>query len=450
MVSVPIVRPSDSPGLDERAVVGRIPSPCIALLLTCDAVPHTSPTVRDRSTKADPTGRIALGLAALAMVATLPGRTQGVGLVTAPLLEDLHLDQLDFARWNLWATLLGAMAAVPAGWLVDRFGVRRGVPLFELLLAASVLTMAWSQSALGVIVGLVGTRTFGQSGLSIASLATVGKWFRRRVERAMGAYALALGLGFVAAFPGVQAAVELHGWRAAWSGVAIALVGIALLTGLLLRDGRPADDPEMQLRDAEDTGGAVRFARALRSPAFWACSLAAAAYAAVAAGTGLFTELMLRERGLGSDVFRIALATTALVGIAANFVGGLLAARRSLTKLLGVATFLVVPCLVSFAWIQTTLHAVLWAAALGAAGGLATVVFFALYGKVFGPTDLGKIQGTAQVMTVVGSALGPLAFAFAKDHYGSYEPAFFAFVPLLSLLALACVWVRPPSRDATA
>ena len=37
-------------------------------------------------------GWIVLGLAALAMVGTLPGRTQGLGLITEPLIRDLGVD----------------------------------------------------------------------------------------------------------------------------------------------------------------------------------------------------------------------------------------------------------------------------------------------------------------------------------------------------------------------
>jgi hypothetical protein len=38
-----------------------------------------------------------LGIAALAMVGTLPGRTQRLGLVTEPLIADLHLDRVTLA-----------------------------------------------------------------------------------------------------------------------------------------------------------------------------------------------------------------------------------------------------------------------------------------------------------------------------------------------------------------
>src|SRR6476646_11169612 len=67
---------------------------------------------------------VATGGAAAAMVATLPGRTHGLGLVTEPLLADPGLDRVPFAALNFWATLLGAAFCLPAGWAIDRVGVR--------------------------------------------------------------------------------------------------------------------------------------------------------------------------------------------------------------------------------------------------------------------------------------------------------------------------------------
>jgi len=57
-------------------------------------------------------GWIVLLVAAAAMVGTLPGRTQGLGLVTEPLLADLGLGRVEYAQLNLWATLIGAGFAV--------------------------------------------------------------------------------------------------------------------------------------------------------------------------------------------------------------------------------------------------------------------------------------------------------------------------------------------------
>src|SRR5690348_4839937 len=84
---------------------------------------------------------LAVVVAALAMVATLPGRTHGLGLITEPLLADLRLDRVTFALVNLWATLLGSAFCLPTGWLIDRVGGRAVLLGVTLGLAASVLGM---------------------------------------------------------------------------------------------------------------------------------------------------------------------------------------------------------------------------------------------------------------------------------------------------------------------
>ena len=45
-------------------------------------------------------GWIVLGVAALAMVGTLPGRTQGLGLITEPLIRDLGVSRIAYAQIN--------------------------------------------------------------------------------------------------------------------------------------------------------------------------------------------------------------------------------------------------------------------------------------------------------------------------------------------------------------
>src|ERR1700733_13169112 len=84
----------------------------------------------------------AAGVAAAAMVATLPGRTHGLGLVTEPLLADLSLGRVPFAALNFWATLIGAAFCVPVGWALDRFGVRFVLAGVLFALGATVVAMS--------------------------------------------------------------------------------------------------------------------------------------------------------------------------------------------------------------------------------------------------------------------------------------------------------------------
>jgi hypothetical protein len=92
---------------------------------------------------------VVLGVAALAMVGTLPGRTQGLGLITEPLLRDLAVDRVRFAEMNLVATLAGSVFCFGIGGLIDRHGSRIVLTALALMLGAVVVAMSspWGRDA---------------------------------------------------------------------------------------------------------------------------------------------------------------------------------------------------------------------------------------------------------------------------------------------------------------
>ena len=241
-----------------------------------------------------------LGIAALAMVGTLPGRTQGLGLVTEPLLADLHLDRVTYATVNLWATLIGSVFCLPCGRLTDRFGSRTVFTVIALALGATVITMSWSTGVVGLAITVTLSRGLGQSALSVVSLALVGKWFARKLNTAMGVYALLVGFGFIMAFPAVGQIVLKSGWRPAWAGVGwFLLLVLAPLAAIVIRnnpedkglqlDGDP--EPPSQLAD-------LTIWTALSSPAFWVFGLSSSVFGLVYSGIALFNQSILEQRGL--------------------------------------------------------------------------------------------------------------------------------------------------------
>src|SRR5687768_13054744 len=115
-------------------------------------------------------GWVMMCLAALAMVGTLPGRTQGLGLITESLLRDLQIDRLTFARMNLWATLIGSLCCIGVGRLQDQLGSRVILTLVAGLLGVVVLAMSVTSGVTMMFVLLVLSRGLGQSALSVVSL----------------------------------------------------------------------------------------------------------------------------------------------------------------------------------------------------------------------------------------------------------------------------------------
>jgi MFS family permease len=220
-------------------------------------------------------GWVHVFIAALAMVGTLPGRTQGLGLITEPLLHDLQIDRVHFARINLWATLIGALFSLGVGRLIDRFGSRIVLTVVAVSLASVVLGMSATRNVVAIAVLITLTRGFGQSALSVVSITMVGQWFVRRLNLAMAIYTVSLSIGFMLAFPLIGAIVLANGWRTAWWIIGLALLfGLAPLALLLVRrspescsiepDGEPPSD-DLELPTEYTLSGA------LSTPSFW-CS----------------------------------------------------------------------------------------------------------------------------------------------------------------------------------
>ena len=394
-------------------------------------------------------GWVVLAVAALAMVGTLPGRTQGLGLITEPLLRDFHVDRVRFAQLNLVATLAGSVFCFGIGGLVDRLGSRIVLTWLALGLGIVVLALTSVEGAAMLLLLITLTRGLGQSTLSVVSLAMPGKWFRRQLTWAMGVYALIMSVGFMAAFPAVGALVLASGWRIAWGSIGGALIfGLAPVAWLLVRrEPERNDELEIVAADQADTRAVdCTLAAALRSPAFWVFGVASALYGLVASGIGLFNESILSERGIPADVYHRALAVTAITGLAGNFAAGWWADRGSLRRVLVAALLLLTGALVALPQVSTAAHVMVQAVAMGVAGGFVMVVFFSFWGKAYGRTHLGRIQGVAQALTVFASAIGPLLLAWSVEATGSYALAFYGLAATLMLLAGATSIVRIPNQ----
>jgi MFS family permease len=396
-------------------------------------------------------GWIVLGVAALAMVATLPGRTQGLGLITEPLIRDLGITRVAFAQINLVATLVGSLFCFGIGRITDSRGSRIVVTATSLALGTVVLAMSRATSLTAIIVLITLTRGIGQSALSIVSLAMVGKWFRRRLTRAMAAYALITSVGFMTAFPIVGAIVSASGWRVAWASIGAALLfGLAPLAWVTVRSSPEAIGLEVDGGDGGDRTERVADAQAtltdaLRSPAFWVFALASSVYGLVASGIGLFNESILAERGFAPEIYHRALAVMAITGLAGNFAAGAFADRGSLRRVLIAALLILTGALAALPHVVSVAHVMAQAMTMGVSGGFVMVVFFSFWGRAYGRAHLGRIQGAAQAMTILASAVGPLLLAWCVDTTGSYTAAFYALAVVVAALAGAAAIVPVPA-----
>ena len=407
-------------------------------------------------------------VAALAMLATLPGRTHGLGLFTESILGDFHLEKVPFAALNLWATLLGALFCLPCGWLLDCFGIRAMMSSVTVSLGAVVLGISLLGTG-GVEIRLPSielaegriefvrvpallftlillTRGLGQSALSVVSLALLGQAAGRTPGPVVGFYSILVSIGFMAAFGALKAAFEVWNveWRSSWGSIGGILVAIGIAVGLLLRNPRVGVEGSAQSR-SESAGTSLL--AALLTPAFWVFALAVSLYGLVSSGVGLFGQSLLKERGFDSDVFRTITILGPVVGLAANLATGFLARHFHMGKLLAISMAILAGALLAFPMVSSLAQVYAYAITMGIAGGMVTVLFFAVWGPAFGPKHLGKIQGAAQLLTVLASALGPLLLAVSQRATGSYTLVF-QQLAIVALIFAVTAWLCPlPKPD---
>jgi len=398
-------------------------------------------------------GWVNVAVAAAAMVGTLPGRTQGLGLITEPLLKDLQIDRVVFAHINLWGTLIGALFCIGFGRLIDRFGSRVVLTVVSLMLGAVVLLMSKAAGIVSLAVLITLTRGFGQSALSVVSITIVGHWFVRKLNLAMAVYTILLSVGFMAAFPIVGAIVVNSGWRLAWSGVGFALVFVLTPAAWLLvrrtpescgltleGEERPNDEPKNDGRD-------YTLRESLATPAFWIFALSSAVYGLVASGIALFNEAILAERGFDAFTYHRSLVIVALTALAGNFLGGWLTEKWSMKHLMALAMSLLAGSLLALPYVRSQIHIAIYAVVMGLAGGFIIVIFFSFWSRTFGRTHLGRIQGAAQLLTVVASAIGPLVLAKCVEQTGSYAAVFYVMAAVVVVLAVSAWLVPLPNRQ---
>lgn len=393
-------------------------------------------------------GWVNVVIAALAMVGTLPGRTQGLGLITEPLLRDLQIDRVHFARINLWATLIGALFSVGVGRLIDRVGSRIVLTVVAVSLASVVFGMSVTRDVAAIAILITLTRGFGQSALSVVSITMVGQWFVRRLNLAMAVYTILLSIGFMLAFPLIGSIVLSNGWRTAWWIIGLALLfGLAPLALLLARRSPESVSIEPD-GESSHSPSDYTLAEALSTPSFWVFGIASAIYGLIASGIALFNESILAERHFDASTYYRSLVIVALTSLVGNFLGGWIASKWKMNRLLSLAMVLLAGSLFALPHVSTQMHVAIYAAVMGLAGGFVIVIFFSFWSAAYGRKHLGKIQGVAQALTVIASALGPLLLAETLSRTGSYASIFYLLTVVVMVLSLLAWFVKVPAESS--
>src|SRR5262249_49677771 len=124
----------------------------------------------------------------------------------------------------------------------------------------------------------------------------------------------------------------------------------------------------------------------------------------------------------------------------------LISSRWPVNRLMAVAMSLLAIALLALPFLYSVTHVDAFAVLMGLASGFVMVIFFSFWARAYGRRHLGHIQGTAQFLTVLASAVGPLLLAKCQAWTGSYTAVFYILGAWVTLLGVAALCVRLPKK----
>jgi MFS family permease len=380
-------------------------------------------------------GWVIVAVASLGLFASGAGQSYTFSVFVGPIAADLEIPSTLIASAYGLATLVAAFALPFMGRLVDRHGAR-------------VLWLA---------IGFAALRFLGQGSMMLNCSNMVSQWFSRRRGFALSLMALGFAASMAVYPPLGQALVELFGWRWAW--VVLGLITWALMVPVLLLLAHDKPEPlglvpdgrgEHSIQSSGATTASQALAgltrrQALGTGAFYILAAGMFSISMLLTALHFYQVSIFQAQGLDAALAARIFPVSALTMVAAMPVIGRLADRHPTRYVFAGCLVLTALSLVAASLVEDLSSALIYALVFGIANAASMTLFGYLWPRYFGRRHLGSIQGTGQMISVVGASLGPLPLGIAFDLLGSYT----ATLRLLTLLPLACataaLFLRTPA-----
>jgi MFS family permease len=384
-----------------------------------------------------------VGVSSLGIFVSGPGQSHTFSVFVEPIGRDLGISSATIAAAYGLATLAAAFLLPWMGRFIDRYGPRRMLLAIAILLGLACLFFGAAANFLWLVVGFGLLRFFGQGSMMLGCANMVSHWFSRNRGLAMSLMALGFGVSMAIHPPLSQYLVEEIGWRRAWVALGL-LTWLLMLPPLLLLahdkpealglnpDGERGDDAAAA--EGEKDGAAritgLSLRQALYEPCFYILAIGWFIIAMLVTTLHFYQVSILTAQGVSTEVAARVFMVSALTMVASMPLVGRLFDRVRTRYVFALAALVTALSLTGVTFAGDAATSVAYAVIFGLNNAFSMTMFGYVWPRYFGRLHLGSIQGTGQMIGVVGASLGPLPVGLAFDLAGS---------PVLTLRLLAIV-----------
>jgi MFS family permease len=380
----------------------------------------------------------------LVTFASGPGQSFMFTVFIDPIIEDTGYTRTTLSSIYAAGTVVSALAVMIVSRMSDRRGPRTMLIIMGSVFGLACLALSMATGLIALAIALALLRGLGQGAMPVNGSLLVSQWFIVRRGRAMAIMGLG-GAITIAVMPNLgQFLIELLSWRGAYVVLGLMVWAIVLPIGIFVVRNKPEDIglmpdgardlPEDEIRRIKRAESGEK-RKVLTSFNFWALAFPMAIPALVDTAL-IFHQVALFERqGLTAEVAARVFVPFAIASALTGLLAGFVIERTGPTPLFVVTMGIFITAILILQVADNTVVAVIYATILGSAMGMQQIGARYTWPYYYGRQGLGQVQGSAMMIMISATAIGPLVFATVAEGV-SYTVAFVAMLILLIAAAM--------------
>ena len=399
-------------------------------------------------------GWIIVAIANLGIFASGPGQSHTFSVFVGPIGNDLNLSSTSIASAYGFATLIAALMLPYMGRIIDKYGARKSLILVSVILGISCIFFGAASNFIMLTIGFGFLRFFGQGSLMLGCANLVSQWFDKKRGFAMSIMALGFGISMAIHPPLSQFLIDMYGWKMAWMflGVSTWLIMVPALYVLawntpesagLLPDG---ENKENTKNNKDETIQGLNLSQALKEKSFYILAAMWFGMAMLVTTLHFYQVTILTNQGITADFAAGLFTISAIAMVLFMPIVGKLFDNYPTNYVLSIGLIINIISLISITYANNEYFAFMYAVFFGINNAISMTMFGYIWPRYFGRKHLGSIQGTGQMIGVIGASLGPLPVGFAIDYIGDPLATirYLSIYPLI-ITFLTIFFLKPPS-----
>ena len=401
-------------------------------------------------------GWIILMAAGAGIFASGPGQSHTFSVFIGPISRDLGVGATAISSAYGLATLIAALGLPFVGRLVDRYGARKIMLTVVIFLGLGCIAFGFAPGIIWLALGFGALRFFGQGSLMLTSVNVVSHWFSRKRGFAMGMMLLGFAISMAIHPPLSQWLIEQVGWRQAWIWLGVSTwVLMVPIVFFLLQDAPESiglspdgekniehDDKQTVNKHGAEFGFTLK--EALATSTFYIVAAALCTMSMLVTALHFFQVSIFEHQGLTPSIAAWMFPLSAIIAVLTQPIVGRCLDKFPTPRVITMSLTTLCAALLSMSMVSDLLTAILYAVIFGINNAFNMTLFGYLWPRYFGRRHIGSVQGTGQMIGVIGASIGPIPLGMAFDLMDDYKLTLIGLAILPALVGILTQFLKDP------